>query len=110
MMNLKSLIMVVIFMAVSIFAQDLTKETEQLNQVLQSRKGKSTFITALVSINGKKMIAKTQYEFDVLCAMVQLINALKIAKSEKKVDDLRYESEVASIMEKAQKLGITKIN
>lgn len=112
-MNLKSLIMMVVFMAVSavsVFAQDVTEQTEQLNDVLQSQEGKSTFITAVVIINDKKMIAHTQHDFDVLCAMVQLVDAMKKAKSEKKMDNLQYESEVANLMEKVKKLGVTKIN
>ena len=108
-MNLKSIIVVVVLMVVSVFAQDVTERTEQLNEVLQSQEGKSTFVTAVVVINGEKMIAHTQHDFDVLVAMSQLVNAMNKAKSEKKMDSLQYESEVALIMKKAEKLGITKI-
>jgi hypothetical protein len=61
---------------------------------------------SIFKIEGKTCIASTQEEFETLKALVDLIDAMRQAKSNGSIDSTFYAEKVASYMKDARTAGI----
>jgi len=92
-------VLFITLIAVCINAQSPTeKAMDDLNSAMSSTEGKTTFLTAIVVIDGKTYTANSLHEFNVLKSTAMMCNTLKRAKANNQIDSTQYAEKTAAIM------------
>lgn len=96
--TLKAVLFIALFAVIVNAESPVDKAMNELDSAIESNEGKTTFVSAIVVIDGKTYVARTLHEFNVLKSTAELCNIMAKAKSNKQMDSTEYAEKTAAIL------------